>query len=80
VPYPLKKLRRILTSFGAWEDSSRGKGSHTVFFRDVDGSVFSFPIPTHDKEVKDCYLRGVRKRLRLSTKDGITDDEFFGRA
>jgi hypothetical protein len=80
VPYPLKKLRRILNSFDAWEDESRGRGSHTMFFRSIDGSTFSYPIPTHKSEINDSYVKGIRKKFKLTAKDGVSDQEFFGRA
>ncbi len=80
MPLPLKKLRKILLSFGAWEDISRGKGSHTMFFIKRDDGQFSYPIPTHDKDVLDSYVRGVRKRFKLRPEDGVTDEDFFGRA
>jgi hypothetical protein len=80
VPYPLKKLRKILTSFGAVEDRSRGKGSHTMFIMRIGEKTFSYPIPTHDKDVKDCYIRGVRKRFLLTPDDAVSDEEFFSRA
>jgi hypothetical protein len=80
VPFPLKKLRRILKAYDAWEDASRGKGSHTMFFRRVEGAVFSYPIPTHRSDVNDSYVKGVRKRLKLTPADGVSDDEFFGQA
>jgi hypothetical protein len=80
VPYQLRKLRKILKSFGAWEDESRGRGSHTMFFRNIDGSVYSYPVPTHKPEINDCYVKGVRKKFKLTAKDGVSDAEFFGRA
>ena len=51
-----------------------------MFFRSIDGSTFSYPIPTHKSEINDCYVRGVRKKFKLTPKDGITDQDFFGRA
>ena len=80
MPYPFKKLRKILKSFEVWEDTSKGKGSHTSFLRTFDDGTFSYPIPTHDKDVADCYVKGVRKKLRLRPEDGVPDAEFFGRA
>lgn len=80
MPFPLKKLRRILKAYDAWEDSTRGKGSHTMFFRRVGGSVFSYPIPTHRPEVNDSYVKGVRKKFKLTLADGVSDQEFFGKA
>ncbi|MDB5333242.1 MAG: hypothetical protein JWP03_4393 [Phycisphaerales bacterium] len=37
-------LSRAVVRYGGWEDSSRGKGSHTMFLRRVDGGVFSYPL------------------------------------
>ena len=76
----LRDLRRILASFGAWEDTSRGKGSHTMFFRRRDSGVYSYPVPTHEKEVNRRYVKGCRERLGLTAADGVSDDEFYGRA
>ncbi len=77
---PLKKLRKCLRAFGVWEEKGRGKGSHTTFLRDIEGKVFSYPIPTHDKEVLDCYVKGVRVNLRLTSDDGVSDAKFFSHA
>ena len=74
----LKELRKILRCFGVAEDSSRGKGSHTVFSRTFDDGTFSYPIPDR-KDVLPCYVKGVRKKLRLLPEHGVTDEEFFGK-
>ena len=79
MPYTLRKLRRILAHYNCWEETARGKGSHTLFMREIDGSVFSYPIPKQKKEdeILDCYVSGVRKKFKLSKKDGVSDNEFF---
>jgi hypothetical protein len=74
----LRELRTILARFGAWEDSSRGKGSHTMFFRVVKGGTYSYPIPTHNKEVHKRYVKGCRERLFLTPEDGVSDQDFYG--
>ena len=51
-----------------------------MFFRDVGAAVYSYPIPTHKPDVNDCYVKGVRKRLKLTPADGVSDKEFFRRA
>jgi hypothetical protein len=61
-----------------WEDESRGKGSHSMFFRVVDGTRYSFPLPK-DRDVLDSYVKSLRKKLRLMPEDGVPDDEFFGK-
>ncbi|MHB1033496.1 MAG: hypothetical protein ACYC35_01770 [Pirellulales bacterium] len=74
----LNDLRRILRHFGVQEDPSRGKGSHTVFFKRFSDGVFTYPVPTADNDVKTCYVRGCRKRFRLTEEDGVSDNEFYG--
>lgn len=74
----LHELRKILASYGVQEDRGSGKGSHTTFIRSVGGRQFSYPMPTN-KDVKPCYVKGVRKRLRLLPTDGVADDDFFSR-
>jgi len=75
--WPFKKLRKALKRYGVIEDKSLGKGSHTTFCRKIDGGVFTYPIPTHDKEVAKCYIEGLRERLRLKSNDGVSDEEFY---
>jgi len=77
-PLKLHLLRAILRRYDVWEDPSRGKGSHTMFFRRVAGSVFSYPIPTHGDEVQRQYVRGCRKRFQLTEEYGVSDQEFYG--
>lgn len=45
----LKQLRRILRSFGATEDKSAGKGSHTVFIKALPSGAVTYPNP-HNKQ------------------------------
>lgn len=74
----LRDLRRAVTRYGGWEDSSRGKGSHTMFFRQRVDGVYSYPVPTHSKEVHKRYVRGLREKLGLTAVDGVPDDDFYG--
>lgn len=75
----LTDLRRILSSFGCWEDKSRGKGSHTTFYRNVGDHVFSYQIPTTRRDVLICYLKGVRRKLHLTPDKNVTDEDFYSR-
>ena len=70
-PLNIRDLKRAVQRYGGWEDSSRGKGSHTMFFRKVGVSEFSYPIPTHDKTVRKLYVKGLRGRLKLTAADGV---------
>lgn len=72
-------LARILSSYGVDEIKKRGKGSHTVFSMKTDDGTFTYPIPK-GKDVKDCYVKGARRRFNLTVDDGVTDEDFFGRA
>lgn len=75
----LRDLRRILRSFGVEEDRSRGKGDHIMFYKKFADGIYSYPIP--DKpDVLPCYVSGSRRKFRLTRDDGVTDDDFFGRA
>ena len=76
----LRDLRKILKSFGVREDPSGGKGSHTLFFKQIDGGNYTYPVPTHCDPVLPCYVKGSRKKFRLTKEDGVTDEDFFGRA
>jgi hypothetical protein len=73
----IRDLRRAVNRCGGWEDPSRGKGSHTTFFRVWNGGTYQYPIPTHSKEVKKHYVKGLRERLGLTEADGVPDEEFY---
>ncbi len=72
-----RDLRRSVSHYGGWEDPSRGKGSHTMFFRTVEDGTFSYPVPTHDRTIARRYVKGLRERLRLTETDGIADEAFY---
>jgi hypothetical protein len=72
-----RDLRRAMKKYGAWEDHGRGKGSHTMFFRVIDGREFSLPVPTHDKDVNARYVRRLRKQFKLMPDDGVSDEDFY---
>lgn len=77
MPISFKKLGKILRAYDAWEDSSRGKGGHTAFLREVEGTIELFPLPKK-KEVLDSYVRALRRKFKLTPQDGVSDEEFFG--
>jgi hypothetical protein len=76
-PLKLRDLRRILSRFDVQEKPERGKGSHTLFVRLVDGRVASYPIPTNKNDVPTVYVRGARKRFRPTPDDGVSDADFY---
>jgi hypothetical protein len=76
-PLKLHDLRRILRHFAVQENTKRGKGSHTTFWKKLANGVFSYPVPTSKSDVDACYVRGCRKKFRLTAADGVSDDEFY---
>ena len=73
---PLRKLKKILAAFGVqWRDD-RGKGSHVMFYAEIDGHRFSYPVPRR-KDIAQQYVRGCRKKFRLLPEHGVTDDDFY---
>lgn len=49
-----------------------------MFFREIDGRRFSYPVPG-GRDVLRQYVRGVRRRFRLTDTDGVDDNEFYSR-
>lgn len=49
-----------------------------MFFRLVDGRNFSYPVPGRD-DVLACYVKGARRKLRLTADDGVSDTDFYSR-
>ncbi len=58
--------------------ASRGKGSHTYFYRRLPEGEFGYAMPTKP-DVKAVYVKGLRKRLRLMPENGVSDQDFFSR-
>lgn len=79
-PLSLRQLRQILRGFGVAEDSSRGKGSHTVFSKVINGRTESYPVPTSSGEVLVSYMGPIRRKFKLTPADGVTDEEFYENA
>ena len=74
----LKQLRQRLAAFGVDENPGGGKGSHTLFEKTFADGTYTYPVPTSRKDVLPCYVKGCRKRFRLTAEDGVSDEEFFG--
>lgn len=74
----LRELRRILIRYEVGEDTSRGKGSHTTFFKKMARGTVTYPVPTSPRDVLVCYVRGCRQRFGLRVVDGVSDEEFYG--
>jgi hypothetical protein len=76
----LQQLRKILTSFDVREDKSRGKGSHTMFFRDLPTGSVSYPMGTNSRDILPSWVKACRRALQLTPEDGVSDADFFSRA
>jgi len=70
-------LKAILSRYGVEWNPGRGKGSHGSFQKLMNGGVYSYPIPRHSKDVLQCYVRGVRKKFKLTPDDGVSDAAFY---
>ena len=55
----------------------RGK-KHYLLRRVVNGVVHAYPFPVHKNKVPHVYLKGARKKLKLTPKEGVSNDEFLG--
>jgi hypothetical protein len=77
-PMKLRDLRAALRRYGVGERPARGKGSHTLFFRQFPEGEFTYPVPTNRDPVLICYVKGCQRRFRLTVQDGISDKDFYG--
>jgi hypothetical protein len=83
--FPLKyrRLRAILKTFNVQEDGTkRGKGSERMFVGVVDGAVTRMPTKCHNEgdDKPRAVIRSIRRTFKLTEADGVTDEEFYGRA
>ena len=81
-PLKYRALRRILNSFGIIEIKRRGKGSHRMFQGVRDGRVVRYPTKCHnegeDKPI--AVIEAIRRAFHLMEEDGVSDQDFYGRA
>ena len=80
-PLTYRNLFRILRTYGVFEESNRGKGSERMLMRIVDGHPLRIPTRCHnegDEKPRDV-IRSIRRRLKLTEADGVTDREFYSR-
>ena len=48
-----------------------------MFCKKTDAGLFTYPVPTHGDDVLICYVRGCRKKFKLTQKDGVSDHDFY---
>lgn len=78
-PIKLREPKAILARHGVSWRKNCGKGSHLLLEKAFPEGVFSYPMPTHDADIKVCYVQGCRKKFRFRAADGVTDREFYGK-
>lgn len=74
------KLTRILRRYDVFEDASRGKGGHRLLVRVVEGQRLRVPVQFHGRnyEYGPRIVGSVRRGLKLTPVDGVTDADFYG--
>lgn len=75
-----RELRKRLEVFGVTESTKRGKGSERLLTRIVDGRVLSTTTKCHSEsdQKPKAVIKAIRRRLKLTTADGVSDEEFYG--
>ena len=73
-----RELLRRLKLFGVSEIKSRGKGSERLLRRIVGGHKYSTTTKCHN-ENDQKPVAVIRRRLKLTDKDGVSDAEFYGK-
>lgn len=56
----------------------RGKGSHCMVVRTVDGKPCSTSVPMNRECVAPGTVGSIRRAVKLSPEDGVTNQQFFG--
>jgi len=72
----LRRLKQILGKWGIVWVARKGKGSHGSFCKSTPQGVFSYPVP-NERVVLICYVRGCRKKFKLTEQDGVSDKVFY---
>jgi predicted RNA binding protein YcfA (HicA-like mRNA interferase family) len=73
-------VRSCVARFGVGEDPARGKGSHRMLVRVVQGREVRYPVPCHNEnhELSRQIIKAIRRAFRLTVDDGVSDAEFYG--
>ncbi len=75
-----REMIACVSKFGVHENASRGKGSHRMLEKLIDGRIERFPVPCHNEnhELAKSFIRAIRRRFKLTDDDGVSDTEFYG--
>jgi ribosomal protein L19E len=76
-----RDLLRRLKLFGVTEDKSRGKGSERLLSRIVGGRKYTTTTKCHSESDQKpvAVIRALRRRLKLTKEDGVSDEDFYGK-
>ncbi len=79
-PTKYRDLLRLVSKYGVCEDPRRAKGSERLWIRELpDGSKRSIPVTCHGPGyvIGVGLIKAIRRRLLLTPKDGVSDEEFY---
>lgn len=81
-PTRYRDLLKMVSQYGVYEDPRRGKGSERLWIRELpDGSKRAIPVTCHGPNyvIGIGLVKAVRRRLLLTRKDGVPDEEFYSK-
>jgi len=81
-PVKYRELLSLVAKYGVVEDVKRAKGSERLWIRKLpDGTTRSIPVTCHGSGyvIGVGLVRAIRRRLLLTSKDGISDQEFYSK-
>jgi len=55
----------------------KSKKVRKVQLKKVANGVLTYPVPTKHEPVLICYVKGCRRKFKLTPADGISDKEFY---
>lgn len=81
-PTRYRDLLTLISKYRVYEDPKRGKGSERLWIRELpDGSKRSIPVTCHGPGyvIGVGLVKAIRRRLLLTSKDGVSDEEFYSK-
>jgi len=81
-PIRYRLLLKLVKKYGVYEDRRRGKSSERLWIRELpDGATRSIPVTCHGPNyvLGVGLVKAIRRRLMLTPKDGVLDEEFYSK-
>lgn len=81
-PTRYRDLLKMVSKYDVYEDPKRGKGSERLWIRELsDGSKRSIPVTCHGPNyvIGTGLVKAIRRRLLLTPKDGVSDEDFYSK-